>query len=249
MDGPELAGLKASHTAAAIAARLAARASRGYLRDLVYGAVDGIVTTFAVVAGVYGAELPPAVVLILGTANLLGDGFSMAIGNFLATRSERELRERARRTELAHIEAVPEGEREEVRQLLARKGFEGSNLERAVAVLTSDRARWVETMLVEELGFPVNDASPWRAGAATFAAFVGAGALPLLPFAGAYGGLPLAPFPWSASLTAAAFFAVGALKARFVARSFVRAGLETAAVGGAAAAAAFAAARLLRGLA
>ena len=59
-----------------------------YIRDVVFGANDGIVTTFAVVAGVAGAHLAPNVVLILGFANLFADGFSMAAGNFLGERSE-----------------------------------------------------------------------------------------------------------------------------------------------------------------
>jgi vacuolar iron transporter family protein len=63
-----------------------------YLRDLVYGANDGIITTFAVVAGVKGAELAPRIVLILGFANLLADGFSMGASNFLAIRSDEAVR-------------------------------------------------------------------------------------------------------------------------------------------------------------
>lgn len=59
-----------------------------YLRDLVYGANDGIITTFAVIAGVAGARLSPAVVLVLGLANLLADGFSMGASSYLAVRSE-----------------------------------------------------------------------------------------------------------------------------------------------------------------
>ena len=70
-----------------------------YLKDAVYGANDGIVTTFAVIAGVAGAALSPVVVIILGIANLLADGFSMAASNFLSSRSERDfyMRERATR--------------------------------------------------------------------------------------------------------------------------------------------------------
>ena len=71
-----------------------ARASRGllhrYVRDLVYGANDGIITTFAVVAGVSGASLAPRIVLILGVANLVADGISMGASNYLGIRSERD---------------------------------------------------------------------------------------------------------------------------------------------------------------
>src|SRR3989344_3143159 len=67
------------------------RIARKYLPEFVYGGIDGAVTTFAVVAGAVGATLSPAIVLILGFANLLADGFSMAVSNYLSTKSQTEL--------------------------------------------------------------------------------------------------------------------------------------------------------------
>ena len=64
---------------------------RKYLPEFVYGAIDGIVTTFAIVAGAFGASLSSTVILILGFANLFADGFSMAMSNYLSTKSEKEL--------------------------------------------------------------------------------------------------------------------------------------------------------------
>ena len=77
------------------------RLAHHYLPDLVYGANDGIITTFAVVTGVVGASLSETVILVLGFANLLADGFSMGASNFLARRSEAEADDRADRTEAA----------------------------------------------------------------------------------------------------------------------------------------------------
>jgi vacuolar iron transporter family protein len=233
--------LRAEHTAAAVRDRLADH-SHSYLRDFIYGAIDGIVTTFAVVAGAGGAGLDESVVIILGTANLFADGFSMSVGNYLGSRAEAQQRERARLIEERHVELLPEGEREEIRQIFAAKGLAGDLLEQVVAVITADRRRWVETMLTEELGYSPWRASPLRAAATTFAAFVALGALPLFVFVlGAASGIEIAmPFLWSAALAGVAFFLVGTLKARFVEQHWARAGLETLALGGIAAGLAYA---------
>jgi VIT1/CCC1 family predicted Fe2+/Mn2+ transporter len=204
---------------------------------MVYGAVDGIVTTFAVVSGVAGASLSERIVIILGMANLLADGFSMAVSNFLGTRAELQRQARARREEERHVSLVPEGEREEIRQIFAAKGFEGEDLDRAVAVITGDQERWVDTMLAEELGFATERPEPLRAAAATFLAFVVVGFLPVSVFVldALLPGDIAHPFAWSAALTAIAFAAVGAIKARMVEQAAWRGALETVAIGGAAA--------------
>lgn len=241
------ADLAATHTPELIRQRLEAQTKHSYLRDFVYGAIDGAVTTFAVVSGVAGAGLSTGVIIILGMANLVGDGFSMAASNYLGTKTEEELRRKARRIEEQHIEQYPEGEREEIRQIFANKGFEDEQLEHVVDVITADHQRWVDTMLVEELGLPLQGPSAMKAALTTMAAFVIVGFIPLAAFVIDYvfPGSIAKPYLASTLLTGVAFFFVGTAKSWFVDESWIRAGVETLLIGGCAAALAYAAGLLL----
>lgn len=242
---------RASHTPDKIANRLEQGPGSVYLKDFVYGAVDGAVTTFAIVAGVAGAGLPAGIIIILGFANLLADGFSMAISNFLGTRAENQLREQTRAREMDEIRKWPEGEREEVRQIYAGKGFDGELLDQVVDVITSDAERWVDTMLLEEHGMALQDHDAAKAGLATFVAFSAVGLIPLLPYLLNWISPNLIDqsFLWSSVLTGIAFMWVGAQKARFVNQSWQVGGIETVAIGGAAATMAYVIGMILKGLA
>lgn len=244
--------LRAEHTPEAIRRRLAGGPEHSYVRDFIYGAIDGTITTFAVVSGVVGAQLAPGIIVILGLANLLADGFSMAVSNYLGTRAEEEHRQRLRKLEREHIRKYPAGEREEVRQIFAAKGFEGEDLDRAVETITSDVERWVDTMMTEELGVLLQGPNAMKAARSTFIAFVVVGAVPLAAFvwelAVPNSPLPGGAFAWSIVMTAIAFATVGALKSRFVERSWWRGALETLLVGGSAAVIAYGVGVLLRGI-
>lgn len=215
------------------------------LEDFVYGATDGAVTTFAVVAGVVGASLSPAIVLILGFANLFADGFSMAVGNYLATRSQREYIEKVRRREEWEIDNLAEQERQEIRDIYANKGFKDEILEEIVRIITSRRKVWVDTMMKEELGLIEGKRRPLDTALTTFVAFNTIGVIPLLPFVAmlAAGSAVVASatnaFLYSSVFTAAAFFTIGAVKGRVVQKSMVRSGFSTLLVGGIAAVVAF----------
>lgn len=239
--------LRRLHRPAAIRRRLRARPGHSYLADAVLGGVDGCVTTFAVVAGAAGGGLTHRTIVVLGFANLLADGFSMAASNYLSVKSRRDEVQKARREEAAHIALIPQGEREEVRQIFRKKGFNGDILEKVVDVITGDDALWVETMVAEEHGLMLEGRRPLMSGAATFAAFTAAGLMPLLPFlaAGPAGGREFAA---SAAVTALTFLTVGVLKGAVLRTPLARAGLETLLLGGAAAGLAYAAGHAIRRL-
>jgi vacuolar iron transporter family protein len=219
--------LEHDHSPEAIERRFARGPRINYLRDWVYGGIDGAVTTFAIVAGAIGAELSARVILILGAANLLADGFSMAAANYSGTRTENDDYERLRAMEERHIALDPEGEREEVRQLYHAKGFSGEDLSRMVALVTSRRRHWIDFMLSEEHGLSLAQRSPWKAGASTFAAFLVCGAVPLVPFV----------FDLSATaalatgMTALVFFMIGSVKSIWSTHSWWRSGAETLTIG------------------
>jgi VIT1/CCC1 family predicted Fe2+/Mn2+ transporter len=135
----------------------------------------------------------------------------------------------------------------EIREIFHQKGFEGELLDRVVEVITGNRQLWIETMLKEEWGLSLAEISPTRAAAVTFFAFIIVGMVPLLPFLVFDDGS--LPFTLSIGMTAAVFFGIGALKARYVSESWIRAGLETLLMGGGAATLAYVVGVLLRGLA
>jgi vacuolar iron transporter family protein len=241
--------LKDEHTHEAIANRLAQATRHSYLGDFVLGAVDGAVTTFAIVAGAAGAELSNGVVVVLGLANVFADGLSMAAGNFLSARADQQVLQRFRLLEEAHIDRIPEGEREEIRQIFRGKGFDGDVLERIVQVITDDRQRWVNTMLTEEWGLQLQPPSPWRAALTTMSAFVLAGLIPLAPILVLLNRRADESFMISSILTGITFFVVGVVRGRVVNHRPLASGVETLLIGGSAALVAFLVGWLLNGIA
>ena len=242
------ADYEAEHTKEAIRERIAAKYAQGYLKDSIYGAIDGAVTTFAVVSSVTGAGLSSGIVIILGLANLLADGFSMAAGNFLGTRAENQSERKARKEEALEIETHPEGEIEEIRQIYAAKGFKGEILEEIVGVITSNKERWLDTMMQEEHGVTGNHPSALKAGLATLIAFLVIGGIPLAAYIVDLVDPSILgdPFVPSCILTGIAFFGVGALKSRYVEQHWSLSGAETLGIGTLAAIVAFGIGLLLR---
>jgi vacuolar iron transporter family protein len=200
------------------------------IHDIVYGAHDGIITTFAVVAGTVGADLSHGIIIVLGLANLLADGVSMGAGSFLSIKAERDQYRRLAREEGAEIEADPELERQEIREAFAAKGFKGKDLETAVSVITADKNVWVRTMMLEEHGMIGEEgARPLMHGAATLLGFVVFGGIPLLPYVV---GVPESQrFTVAIASGFAALLAVGITRSYVTRERMVRGALEILAIG------------------
>jgi len=240
--------LPGDHTRESIQARLSLPQTPSYLGDAVLGAMDGTVTTFAAIAGAAGAGLSGSIGIALGLANVLADGFSMAVGNYQRAQAEKDHLDRIRADEKAHVALHPEGEREEIRQIFAAKGFSGEPLETIVRVISEDEQRWVDTMLTEEHGLRLVPQSPRKVAVITFGAFALAGLVPVAPLA-FFLFLPVdAALPYSAGATAITFFLIGAVKAYMVSQPPMRAGLSSILTGGAAACLAYLAGSLAQWL-
>ncbi len=215
------------------------------LGDAVLGAIDGTVTTFAVVAGVIGGGLSPGVALILGFANLLADGFSMAVSNYQSTVSNRDLVLQAEKEEQQHIDEHPEHEKGIIRKIYAQKGINEPGLTELVNVISQYPQLWKETLIVHEHGIPYHTPNATRAAVVTFIAFCAVGTIPLLPFLFIdLDGKTM--FIISCVMTFSVFFSIGWLKGKVVGRHAWRSGISTLLMGGGAAIIAFAISALVK---
>lgn len=209
-----------------------------YLADFVYGANDGIITTFAVVSGAVGAGLAPSVIIILGVANLVADGISMGLSNFLSLRSKKSFEERERAREEYEVEKFPEEEKREVEAIVAKWGITGDHATAFIGDIISDKKRWVDFMMREELNILEDpEDRPLGHGAVTFVAFVIAGMLPLIPYL--FGVAAESQFLVSVIATGVSLFVVGASRSVVTNQTWLRSGVEMLLVGGIAAIAAF----------
>lgn len=211
-----------------------------YLGEFVYGGVDGAVTTFAVVAGGFGAGLEPGILIILGLANLLADGFSMSIGAYLSAKSELDNYAKHEKKEHWEVENLPESERQEITEIYRLKGFKGELLDSIVDHICADKDLWVSEMMSGELEMIRSAKSPFKVGLATLISFVSIGIIPLLVYLWDFffpteGHI----FLWTCLLTGFAFLVVGWMKSYVNQTSALRGISETVGLGAMAATVAF----------
>jgi vacuolar iron transporter family protein len=226
------------------------RESHQYIGDLVYGGLDGIITTFAIVSGIAGARLDANIILIMGLANLFADGISMAVGAYLSSKSEQEYYEREVERETRKVENFPDGKRLELYDIYRNDGYSEDDAARLVEIKTRDRGLWIKTMMIDKQGLLPDERKPVMSGVATFIAFLMAGSLPLLVYLiGLFAPLShTVAFPISLGLSGLGLFGVGAAKVFVTGRNAVRSGLEMLLVGGLAAGVAYGVGALLQGL-
>jgi len=218
-----------------------------YVKSIIYGGLDGIITTFAVVAAVAGSGMEVTVVIVMGFANLFADGLSMGFGDFLSSQAEDAFARNEMKREMWEVENYIEGEKKEMIELYEGKGLSTEDATTVVNIISKDPKIFVDIMMVEELGImpPDDDTSgAWKNGAVTFASFCAFGCVPLMAYvvvAAAIGKERSAEkkdmlFIISIVLTVVALACLGAVKGRLTGESKWRAALLTMVNGSAAAA-------------
>jgi vacuolar iron transporter family protein len=209
----------------------------GTLRAAVFGVNDGLVSNFSLVMGVAGGTSNKSIVLLAGVAGLVAGAFSMASGEWVSVRSQRELYENELRIEEQELSAFPEEEREELELIYQAKGIDPEEAKALVDNIMQRPDVALDTLAREELGFdPGTLASPWVAAGSSFAAFAAGAFLPVVPF---FFGSGVAAVVTSALLSVLALFGVGAAISVFTGRHAGRSGLRMAAIGAVVATATF----------
>jgi len=219
-----------------------------YFTEVIYGGIDGIVTTFAVVAGFSGAALSNGdtmqltfmVVLLFGLANLFADAASMGLGNFLSVRSEKDLYKITREKEEVLIKTNPAGESQLTTSLLMKKGFSETDAEILSNIYQKNHEYWVDFIMNHKL--EISDprgTNPAMTGSATFLSFLVFGTVPLLPFIFMESQTVDLAFYFSLTGTFVALVLLGILKWKVIGVSLHSALIEVLLVGGVAAAIAY----------
>jgi VIT1/CCC1 family predicted Fe2+/Mn2+ transporter len=225
------------------------RTAGNHIKSLIYGGLDGTLTTFSLVCGVAGAQLAPNIILILGAANLIGDGFGMAVGDYLSTKAEMEYQQREKKREIWEFENYPEGEKAEMVAIYKTKGIAEKDAKNIVDKMAGHKDAFIDVMMVEELGMGEKNEMPLVNAVVTFFSFAVFGLIPLLVYLIAHFVVVNDLFLIATILTAATMFILGAVKTRITQRNWFASGFEMLLVGGIAAAAAYLVGYMLHGLA
>ena len=229
----------------------------GMVKTIVFGGLDGILTSFAIVAGAVGAHLTPVAVLAMGVSNVLADAMSMGVGEYLSSRSYNSYVLREKEREAWELDNHPEGEIQEMVELFEQRGMGHDDAVEVIKRMSKYKEFFVNIMMTEELALPVPDpedeVNSRKEGVVMFLAFAAFGMLPIVGFVAAPLLVPslgdAALFSVACLFTAVALFGLGAFKASFGDKAYLRSGAETLALGGICAAVAFLVGRAVSGFA
>jgi VIT1/CCC1 family predicted Fe2+/Mn2+ transporter len=199
------------------------------LRQAVFGANDGLVSTFGLVAGLTGAAVPQVILIIASVVNMFAAGMSMGFGSYLSTKSQYEYNKRIEAKELAKIRTRRAAAQKELARLFTRRGVPKKELQKHMETVMDDEREWLAFVLQEKHGLAkASFPNPVRGGTIMFIVFVLCGLIPIIPLFFATGFTALAV---SAVVTGAALFLVGALKQRMTGRSWQSLGFENLSIG------------------
>lgn len=199
------------------------------IREVIYGATDGVVTSLGFVIGVFGALHENRLVLITGIAGATAGALSMGFSAYISSKSQSEFFLAEIERERREIQEMPEKEREEVRKIYRAKGFEGQELEMVVNRITSNNSVWLRCMMEEELGLIVDTFDvPWVVGGITAASYLVSAFLPIIPYVFLP---PDVAFPWSIVSSIAVLFGLGVGKTTLTRTPVLQSGLELTAIG------------------
>ncbi|MGD9787107.1 MAG: VIT1/CCC1 transporter family protein [Sulfuricellaceae bacterium] len=211
--------------------------SGGSLRAAVFGANDGLVSNASLILGVAGAAPDSGMILLSGVAGLLAGAFSMAAGEYVSVRSQREMYEYQIGLERDELEQYPAEEAAELALIFQGRGMDAKEARNLADRLIADPDKALDTLAREELGLnPDELGSPWEAALSSFAAFSAGALVPLLPFFFSVGQSGLLA---AVSLTALALFGIGSAISLFTGRHALLGGLRMLAIGSAAGAATY----------
>jgi vacuolar iron transporter family protein len=205
-----------------------------YIRDLVFGFGDGVNTSLGIVAGVGGAIIAADVVILAALIGMFTGAKAMAVQNYLAVKSQREILESEIKREEYEIENLPENERQEIKDIYREKGFEGEELDKVVSKITSNKDVWLKTMLTEELGLNLEIlGNPLKGALVMFGSFLLGGILPIIPYFAVKAGLfsSTIAIVIAIAISVSSSFIVGAIKGRMAKKSWIRGGIEMAGLG------------------
>ncbi|CAJ1961113.1 unnamed protein product [Cylindrotheca closterium] len=228
----------------------------GFLKPIIFGGLDGILTSFAIVAGAAGGGLSPEVVMVLGFSNIFADALSMGVGEFLSSKATNEWILSERKREEWEMENYPEGEIQEMIDIYKEKGMEHEDAKLVIETMAKYKDFFVDLMMAQELELQVPDEDhveeSMREGVVMFLSFASFGAMPLLGYVIIPASFPQLGndtlFAAACIVTGLVLFFLGSVKSKFANMNWFTSGLETLLLGGCCATVAFTIGHYINGL-